>query len=838
MSLPDPHASAPTQSAQQVPAHARVVVIGGGVIGCSVAYHLAHMGCRDVVLLERHQLTAGTTWHSAGLMVTFGSTSETSTEFRKYTRDLYARLEAETGQATGFKPVGFIECAADKDRLEEYRRVSTFNRYCGVDVHEISAKEIEALFPIARTDDILAGFYVKEDGRVDPVDVTMALAKGARMQGATILEGVAATGLITAQGAVTGVRTSRGDITCEMVINCGGAWGRQIGAQAGVTVPLQAAEHYYLLTEEIAGVSKSWPVLEDPASYGYFREEGGGLMIGLFEPVCAPWKIEGVPEDFAFGEIPPDWDRVGQYIETAMKRVPISLQTGVRKLFCGPESFTPDLRPCLGEAPELKNYFVAAGLNSIGILTGGGVGRAMAHWMLNGRPDVDMTGFNIDRLHKYQANPEYRRTRTVESLGMVYQTHYPNRSMVTARGAKRSAIHERLVARGAWFRDVSGWEGADWYTPDGSAPDQEPLTFGRPSSWAYWKAEHDACRTGVILMDMSFMSKFLVQGRDAGRVLDHISANSVDGESGRTTYTQWLNEGGTLEADLTVTKLDATFGAGNVGNQYLVVAADNAHRHAETWIKRHTPADAHCFTTDVTSAYAQINVQGPRSRELLHRITTADLSNAVFPFRTAREVDIGFARVLLVRITYLGELGYELYIPTEQAVHVYDLLVAEGAHVGLRHAGLKALASLRMEKAYRDYGHDIDNTDSVLEVGLGFAVDLKKPSFIGKEAVLAKKAAGIKKKLVQLLVKDPEPLLFHAEVVRRDGVEMGYVRAASYGHTLGGAVGLAMIERAPVPIDEAWLKAGTWDVEIAGKRYPAIVSLRPMYDPDMMRIKA
>lgn len=827
-----------TSAPSSIPSQARVVVIGGGVIGCSVAYHLAHMGCSDVVLVERHQLTAGTTWHSAGLMVTFGSTSETSTEFRKYTRDLYARLEAETGLSTGFRPVGFIECAIDEGRLEEYRRVSTFNRYCGVDVQEISAREVQALFPVARTDDILAGFYVKDDGRVNPVDVTMALAAGARKQGATILEGVAATGLVTSRGTVTGVRTAMGDIACEMVINCAGAWGRELGAQAGVNIPLQAAEHYYLLTEEIEGISKSWPVLEDPASYGYFREEAGGLMIGLFEPVCAPWRIEGMPADFAFGEIAPDWERVGPYLETAMKRVPISFSTGIRKLFCGPESFTPDLRPCLGEAPELKNYFVAAGLNSIGILTGGGVGRAMAHWMLTGRPDCDMTGFHLDRLHRYQANPEYRRTRTVESLGLVYQTHYPNRSMTTARGARRSAIHDRLAARGAWFKDVSGWESPDWYTADGRAPEAEPLTFGRPRSWDNWKAEHEACRDGVILMDMSFMAKFLVQGSEAGRILNWISANDVDGASGRTTYTPWLNSAGTLEADLTVTKLEAGFTGAAEEQAYLVVASDTAHRHALTWLRRHTPGDAHCFTTDVTSAWAQVNIQGPRSRELLQRVTTADLSNAGFPFRTAREVDIGFARVLLVRITYLGELGYELYIPTEQAVHVYDVLVEAGREVGLRHAGLKALASLRMEKGYRDYGHDIDNTDSPLEVGLGFAVNLKKPGgFIGREAVLAKRAGGIRKQLVQLLVQDPEPLMYHAEVVRRNGEAMGYVRAASYGHTLGGAVGLALIERAQEPIDQGWLDAGAWDVEIAGKRYPAVASLAPLYDPGMARVK-
>ncbi len=826
-------------TASQLPTHARVVVIGGGVIGCSVAYHLAHMGCRDVVLIERHQLTAGTTWHSAGLMVTFGSTSETSTEFRKYTRDLYARLEGETGRSTGFRPVGFIECAIDDGRLEEYRRVSAFNRYCGIDVQEISARQVQELFPIARTDDILAGFYVRDDGRVNPVDVTMALAAGARLQGATLLEGVAATGLITAHGTVTGVRTTHGDIACEMVINCGGAWGRELAAQGGVTVPLQAAEHYYLLTEEIAGISKSWPVLEDPASYGYFREEGGGLMIGLFEPLCAPWQVDGMPADFAFGEIAPDWERIGPYLETAMQRVPISMHTGIRKLFCGPESFTPDLKPCLGESPELRHYFVAAGLNSIGILTGGGVGRAMAHWMLTGRPDCDMTGFHLDRLHRYQATPAYRRTRTVESLGLVYQTHYPNRSMTTARGAKRGAFHERLAARGAWFRDVSGWESPDWYSADGSTPDAEPLTFGRPRSWDSWKAEHEACRTGVIAMDMSFMAKFLVQGRDAGRVLNWISANDVDGAAGRTTYTQWLNEGGTLEADLTVTKLEPGF-TGTSGDQaYLVIASDTAHRHVLTWLRRHTPGDAHCFATDITSGYAQLNVQGPRSRELLQRLTTADLSNAAFPFRAACEVEIGFARVLLVRITYLGELGYELFIPTEQAVHVYDLLVEAGGDLGLRHAGLKALASLRMEKGYRDYGHDIDNTDSPLEVGLGFALDLKKPGgFQGREAVLAKKGAGIRKKLVQLLLRDPEPLMFHAEVVRRNDVPMGYVRAASYGHTLGGAVGLAMIERAEEPIDQAWLDVGRWDVEIAGTRHPAIASLAPLYDPTGARIKA
>jgi 4-methylaminobutanoate oxidase (formaldehyde-forming) len=814
---------------RRLPDRARVVVVGGGVIGCSVAYHLADQGWTDVLLLERDRLTSGTTWHAAGLMVTFGSTSSTSTELRLYTRDLYARLEEETGLATGFKPVGFVELATDPDRLEEYRRVAAFNRLCGVDVHEISAAEVAGLFPLARTDDVLAGFYVKEDGRVNPVDVTMSLAAGARRRGVTIVEGVPVTGFLRRGGAVHGVRTAAGDVECEYVVNCAGMWARQLGLGAGVDIPMQAAEHYYLITEQISGISPAWPVIEDPASFGYYREEVGGLMVGLFEPVCAPWKVEGVPEDVSFAELPPDWERMGPYVETAMRRVPVSLETGIRKFFCGPESFTPDLQPVVGEAPELRNYFVAAGLNSIGILTGGGLGRVVARWIVEGLPDVDVTGFNIDRLHRYQANPEYRRTRTVESLGMVYQCHYPTRSMQTARGAKLSPLHHRLAERGASFRDVSGWEGADWYRPAGTPPVDGPLSWGRQRWFPLWQAEHEAARTGVILMDMSFMSKFLVQGRDAGRLLEHLSANRVDGEPETITYTPWLNHAGKLEADLTVTKL--------AEDRFLVVATDTAHRHVETWMRRHG-GDLHAFVTDVTSGYAQINVQGPRSREVVQSVTSADLSNQAFPFRTAREIDIGFARVLCIRITYVGELGYELYVPAEQAIGLYDRLVAAGEGHGLRHAGLKALSSLRMEKGYRDYGHDIDNTDGVLEAGLGFAVDLDKPGgFVGREAVAARKAAGpLTRRLVQVLVKDPEPLMFHAEVVHRDGVPVGYVRSASYGFTLGGAVGLTMIE-AGEPLTQDWLDAGAWEVDVAGRRYPAVASLRPFYDPSMTRVK-
>ena len=821
----------------ELPQRARVVVIGGGVIGCSVAYHLAAMGCTDVVLVERDRLTSGTTWHAAGLMVRFGSTSATSTDFRKYTHELYrTTLEAETGQSTGFRPVGFVELATEPDRLEEYRRVAAFNRYCGVDVHEISAAEVAKLFPLARTDDVLAGFYVTDDGRVNPVDATMALAKGARQRGVTICERTAVESVLTRRGVgglpeVTGVRTARGEIEAEVVVNCAGMWARELAARTGVSVPLQAAEHYYLITDELPGLGADTPVLEDPRNYGYYREEVGGLMVGLFEGVAAPWKVEGIPSDFSFGHITPDWDRMGPFVEAALSRVPSASDVGVRTFFCGPESFTPDLLPAVGEVPEVRNYFVAAGLNSIGILTGGGLGRTLAHWILTGTPDVDVTGIDVARLHPYQTTPDYRRARTAESLGMVYKAHYPTRSPRTARGVKRSPVHERLVDAGAFFRDVSGWEGADWYAGPGLRPDPGPLTWGRADWFAHWEAEHRAVREGVGLMDSSFMAKFRVAGRDAAAVLDRVSAGAVAGEVGRITYTQWLNEAGGIEADLTVTRL--------AEDEFLVVASDTAHRHALAWLRRHV-GDAHVVVTDVTSGTALLNLQGPRSRDLLASLTSADLGGEAFGFRTAREIDLGFARVLCVRITYLGELGYELYVPTEHALDVHDRIVAAGEEFGLAAVGLKALASLRMEKGYRDHGHDIDNTDEVFSAGLGFAVDLTPGRrFVGRDAVEATRALGAPtRRLAQVLLTDPEPLLWHAEVVHRAGVPVGYLRSASYGWTLGGAVGLAMIEGAGEPVTQAWLDAEPLEVDVAGRRYPARASLRPLYDPTSARIRA
>ena len=811
-----------------LPARARIVIIGGGVIGTSIAYHLGHLGVSDVVLLERDRLTSGTTWHAAGLMTCFGSLSETSMGMRMYTRDLYARLEAETGQSTGFRPVGFIEVAADQDRLEEYRRVAAFNRHVGLEVHEISPAEVRDLFPLADTSDLLAGFYVPGDGRVNPVDVTMALAKGARAKGVSIVEGVTVEEVLTQDHRVVGVRTSQGDIECEQVVNAAGMWARQLGERSGVAIPLQAAEHYYLITEEMADVHAALPILEDPARHGYYREEGGGLMVGLFEPVCAPWSVGGIPDDFSFGQITPDWERMGPFVERAMSRVPATLDVGVRTFFCGPESFTPDLSPIVGPAPGLDGYFVAAGMNSVGILTGGGLGRIVAQWIVDGRPDVDVTGFAIDRMADHQLTPRYRAERTVETLGMVYAAHLPGRVMSTARGIRRSPLHDRLSSQGAYFRDVSGWEGADWYAGPGAVADPGALTWGRPEWFDVWAAEHRAIREGVGLMDMSFMSDFAVTGPDAGAFLDRLSTARVDGESGVITYTQWLNESGTIEADLTVTKREE--------GSFLVVASDTARGHVAEWMRRHR-GGFDVDITDVTSGIMQINLQGPLSREVLQRLTSVDMSDAAFGFRAARTIDVGLAPVLCARITYLGELGFELHVPTELALHVYEQLLEAGADSGLCHVGLKALASLRLEKGYRDYGHDIDNTDALLEVGLGFTVD-ETHDFIGRAAWERQRSAGLpRRRLVQLLLHDPEPMLHHGEIVYRDGVAVGDVRAGSYGHTLGGAVGLAMVE-ASESITPDVLAASVWEVDIAGRRWPVTASLRPLYDPTNARIRA
>ncbi len=821
-----------------LPDRARVVVIGGGVIGCSIAYHLAHEGWTDVVVLERDRLTSGTTWHAAGLMTCFGSTSETSTGIRLYSRDLYARLEAETGVSTGFKPVGLIEAAGDEDRLHEYRRVAAFQRHFGLEVEEIGPKEMKDLFPWAETDDLLAGFHVPGDGRVNPVDLTQSLARGAKNLGVQIVEGVRVDDVLVEDGEVRGVRlegfetgagapsstTDSQFIECEYVVNSTGMWARELGEKTGVVIPNQAAEHYYLITDTIEGIDPNAPIFEDPASYGYYREEGGGMMVGLFEPHAAAWSVDGIPRDATFTTLKPDWDRMSPFLEKAMARVPVTLEVGVRTFFCGPESFTPDLAPAVGEAPDIKNYFVAAGMNSVGVLSAGGLGRVLAHWIISGLPDVDVTAWDVARFRKDQLEPAYRRERTTEILGTVYAAHTPGKQLHTMRDRLLSPVHDRLVQNGGLLREVSGWEGADWFAGPGRTAEAEP-TWGRAPWFEQWESEHRTVREGAGLMDMSFMAKFAVSGPEAGRMLDYLSAGDVNGEPGWITYTQWLNDDGRIEADLTVSKL--------ADDRLWVVASDTAHGHVRGMLQR-AARGREVIVEDVTHDFAQLNLQGPLSRDVLAKLTDADLSSDVWPFRGVREIDVAGVPVTCARITYLGELGYELYVAADRALELYDALAAGE---GVRPVGLKALASLRMEKAYRDYGHDIDNTDCPLDVGLGFAVAWDT-DFRGKGPLLARKESfPSTQRLVQIRLQDPEPLLYHAEPVLRDGTVVGYVRAASYGWTLGASVGLAFVS-AEEKVTKDWLDAGSWEVDIAGERYAAEVSLRPMYDPTSDRVRA
>ncbi|MEO1198668.1 MAG: FAD-dependent oxidoreductase [Pseudomonadota bacterium] len=814
-----------------LPSHAQTVIIGGGSIGCNTAYHLTKLGHRDVVVLEQGQLTSGTTWHAAGLIVAGLLKSEAECAIYTHGRDLYAQLEEETGVSTGFRDVGYLQIANNDERVHEMRRIAPFMRRFGINCYEISPREAQEMFPIGDLSDVKAAFYIPEDGRANPVDVTTSLAKGARMGGARIIEGVRVTEILSQTGTATGVRTEDGQtIAAENVVICGGMWSRQLGAKAGINLPLQAAEHYYLITETIPGLPRDLPVLEDPSTYTYYREEVGGMMLGLFEPRGAAWQLDGIPDDFQFGEIEPDWDRIGSDLEKAYSRVPETMNYGVRKLFCGPESFTPDLAPLVGPVSELRNLWVACGMNSLGILNGAGTGMTLAHWIVDGLAPIDVTGINVNRFTKSEATPAFRRDRTPELLGKLFGQHFHNESPKTARNVKRSVLYDRLKAAGAYFIEGHGWEQPDWFAP---SPDQakiETLSWFR-QTWFDWHAEeHRAAREDVIIMDMTSMSCFLVQGRDACALLSRLSCNAVDVAPGRVVYTAWTNERGGFEADLTVTRL--------AKDKFMVVVGENSHGHTEMRLRRHIGPDEFVTVTDVTAGRTQINVHGPKSRELLQRVSGADLTDDGFPFMTAREIDVGYAVVLAYRVTFIGELGWELHVPTTQAVQTYDLLMDAGRDLGVQNAGMQTLNSLRLEKAYRDFGIDVDNTDNPIEAGLGFAVKLDKPDgFIGRDVLAEIKAQGTpKNRMLQFLLKDPDPLLHGLELIYLDGDQVGYLQVGGYGHSLGGAVGIGFVEL-DVPLTAEIVSQGRWQIEIAGERVDAVASLKPLYDPAMAKIK-
>jgi heterotetrameric sarcosine oxidase gamma subunit len=816
-------------SAKTPPTQARVVIIGGGVIGCSIAYHLVKLGWRDIVLLERAQLTAGTTWHAAGLLTSLRDT-ETQTRLAKYSQELYRQLEAETGQATGLIGCGSIQLAMSPDKAEEMRRGVHMAHCFDVEAYEVSATEVKRMWPLADVGDLKAAFYFPNDGRVNPTDVTQALAKGARQGGARIFENTKVTGILRDQVRATGVRTEAGEIKAEFVVNCAGMWARAVGRMARVNVPLQAAEHYYLISEPVAGVHPMLPILRDPGNSAYIREEAGKIMLGLFEATARPWGIDGIPEDFRFGDIPPDWERMYPYIEKAMRRVPCLLETGIKLLFCGPESFTADHNYLMGEAPSLKNFFVAAGFNSLGILSGGGVGKVMAHWIAEGRPPMDVWTVNLRRTHAWQDNDRYLQDRVVETLGIGYQDHWPFRQPASARAVKKGVLHDRLAAAGACFGESAGWERPNWYARPGQTAAYE-YGWGRQNWFSNNAEEHAAVRERVGVFEQSSFAKLLVMGRDAARVLNRVATANVDVAVGRCVYTQFLNAAGGIEADLTVTRL--------APDRFLVVTAAFTQTHVDAWIRNLIPEDAFCTVADLSDAYAMLNVQGPASRALLQSLSTDDFSPAAFPFATCREVRLGYQTVLALRLTFVGELGWELYIPTPFAQPVYDALIAAGNAHGLRHCGYHTLNSLRIEKAYRDWPHDIGPADTPLEAGLGFTCDWTKPAgFLGREALLAQRAAGpLRRRLVQFVLEDPEPLLYHNEPIYRDGERVGFVTSAMYGHTLGAAVALGYVARAD-GCDNPFIEAGRYEIEIAAAKVRARASLAPLYDPKSSRVRS
>ena len=812
-----------------LPNQTSVVIVGGGVVGCSIAYHLVKLGISDVLLLERKQLSSGTTWHAAGLVGQLRAT-QNLTQLAKYSTDLYTRLEAETGQATGFKQNGSLSLAVNMERLEELRRGASMARVFGVAVEEIGPKDILAKYPLLNIDDVVGGVFLPKDGQINPSDLTQALAKGARGGGATILENTAVTDILIKNGKVIGVSVGDETVKTEIVVNCTGMWGRSVGAMTQTPLPLHACEHFYVVTEPFDGVTPDLPVLRDQDNYAYYKEDAGKILLGAFEPNAKPWGMDGIPEEFCFDELPSDIEHFMPVLERAMARMPSLMNVGIRTWFCGPESFTPDNRYHLGEVPDIKGLFVACGFNSIGIQSAGGVGKVIAEWIHEGHPPMDLWDVDIRRNMPFQNNERYLRERVSECLGLLYAVHWPFYQYQTARGARKSPLHDRLLAAGACFGEAAGWERANWYSSGETSPSYE-YSYRRQNWFQQSAEEHRAVREGVGLFDQTSFAKFQMAGRDAVSVLNGVSANQIDVTVGRTVYTQWLNDRGGIEADLTVTRIGE--------NEFFIVTSATSQVRDFHWLKDHIPDEAHAFLTDITSAQAVLSIMGPKARDLLTTITNSDVSHNAFPFGQSKVIEIGNALVRATRLTYVGELGWELYIPMEFAQGVYDEIISAGENFGLRHVGYHAMDSLRLEKAYRHWGHDITDEDTPLEAGLGFAVAWDKScGFIGRDTLLQKRQIGPARRLVQFKLLNPENLLYHNEPVWRDGVIVGYLSSGSYGHTLGAAIGMGYVSDPTGGIvDAAFIEGGNYEIEIACERVPATASLRPLYDPANSRIR-
>lgn len=814
-----------------IPSKADVVIIGGGIAGCSIAYHLTKLGITDVVLCERKQLTCGTTWHAAGLVTQLRATQR-MTELAQYTGELFGRLEAETGQATGFKRNGSLRLAKTPARYEELARGASMGRNFGLPVEPLTPEQIKERWSPISTEGLVGGFWFPDDGQVNPADVTMAYAKGARMGGAKILEGVSVTRILTANGRATGVMTDQGEIAAKKVVICGGMWSRDLAADIGVTLPLHAAEHFYVVTEAIPDLPRDLPVMFTADEWAYYKEDAGKLLVGFFEPGAKPWGQKGISESFCFDSLPEDIEHISPYLEQAMQRVPVLQNTGIQLFFNGPESFTPDNRYHLGETAEVAGLFSATGFNSIGILSSGGVGKSMASWIADGHPPVELIDVDVRRTQTFQRNRKYLEDRSVETIGTLFDMHWPGLQFTTARGIRRSPFHDRMLAAGAFMTELAGWERPGFFgTPEEVA--NVEYSYDRPSYFANVAAECRNTAENISVFDYSCFTKYRVEGPGALAALNHICAGNCDVAVGRIVYTQWLNPRGGIEADVTVIRV--------AEDAFLVVTVAASQRRDMAWFRRNIPAGLQVHISDVTSGTAMLAVMGPKVRELLARVSPDDFSNEGFPFGTSREVDLGYARVRASRLTFVGELGFELLIDAEFAAHVYDVLAEAGRDLGLKPAGYFALNSLRMEKGYRHWGHDIGEEDTPFNGGLGFAVAMDKPGgFIGREALVAQKAAGpIARRLVQVRIKDTDhpPLMFHHEPILRDGKIVGSIMSGAYGHRIGASLGMGYVTlEGGVTAD--WLREGGFEVEVAMKRYPAELQFGPWYDPKGDRIRA
>ena len=811
-----------------LPNKARVVIIGGGVIGCSVAYHLTKLGWEDVVLLERKQLTSGTTWHAAGLIAQLRATAN-MTKLAKYSQELYGGLEEETGVATGFKRVGSITVALTEERREEIYRQAAMARAFGVEVEEISNERVQEMYPHLNLEGVVGAVYLPLDGQGDPANIALALAKGARQRGGLIKERVKVTGMVKIGSRVTGVDWTdedgnSGHIEADMVVNCGGMWGHEVGRMAGVNVPLQACEHFYIVTEAIEGLTQL-PVLRVPDEHAYYKEDAGKFLLGAFEPESKPWAVDGIPDDFEFDQLQEDFDHFEPILEKAIERMPLLAEAGIHTFFNGPESFTPDDAYHLGLAPEMDNFWVAAGFNSIGIQSAGGAGMALAAWMDTGEKPFDLGDVDISRMQPFQGNKRYLEARSKETLGLLYADHFPFRQKATARGVRRTPFHQHLLEQGAVMGEIAGWERANWFANEGQKPESE-YSWKRQNFFDNVAAEHNAVRNNVGMYDMTSFGKLRVEGRDAMAFMNYIGGGDYDVPVGKIVYTQFLNSKAGIEADVTVTRIEE--------NCYLVVTPAATRLADQTWMRRNQ-GDFNVVITDVTAGEGVLAVMGPNARKLLQAVSPNDFSNAVNPFGTAQEIELGMGLARVHRVTYVGELGWEIYMPSDMAGHMFETLHEAGQDMGLKLCGMHMMDTCRMEKGFRHFGHDITSEDHVLEAGLGFAVKTDKPNFIGRDAVLAKRETGLEQRLVQFKLTDAEPLLYHNEPILRDGENVGYLSSGGYGHHVGAAIGMGYVPCKGESVAE--LLASSFEIDVMGTRVKAEAQLKPFYDPKSERVK-